>query len=154
MIEVRLGDRPLRVPGDPPYPEYWTLADDIVARGGGASSIYMFEAQFAQQSELEAVSADVAFLKKSLNLTGLLPRGSIDVHMLRILISPAEGSIYDANNMPTLRTLVADLKAVDFMGNISDMDDDVGPLPLVRGHNNIDQINPRGCRVSRNFRDI
>lgn len=125
--------------GGSPYPEYWTLEDDIVARGCGASSIYTFESQFAQQSELEAASADVDFLK-SLNLKDLLPGGSMDVHMLRLLVSPAEGNVYDADSMPTPRKLVADLKALDFRSNISDMDDDVGPLPVLRAGYNLDQI--------------
>lgn len=141
MRDLGLGDPPLRFPEDPPRPEFWTLGDDIVARDCGASSIYTFESQFAQQSELEAASADVVFLK-SLNLTDLLPGGAMDVHMLRILISPAEGNTYDADNMPTLRNLVADLKALDFRSNIPDMDDDVGPFPFVptAGWYNLDQI--------------
>lgn len=139
MRDLGLGDPPLRFPDDPPYSEYWTLEDEIVARNCGAASIYTFETQFARQSELEAASADVAFLK-SLNLTDLLPGGSMDVHMLRILISPAEGNLYHADNMPSPRKLVADLKALDFRSNIPDMDDDVGPLPVIREGYNLDQI--------------
>ena len=137
-IDVRLGDPPLRFPMGHFEEPFWNLEDDIVARDWVAPSIYTFESQFARPSELEAAATDVAFLK-SLNLTNLLPGGGMDVHMLRILISPAEGNAYDADNMPTPRKLVADLKALDFRGDILDMDDDVGPLPERRGWN-LDQI--------------
>ena len=139
MRDPGLGDPPLRFPEDPPYPEYWTLDDEIVARDCGAASIYTFESQFARPSELEAASADVAFLS-SLNLTDLLPAGAMDVHMLRVLISPAERNVYDAGNMPSPSKLVVDLKALDFRSNIPDMDDAVGPLRFVTGGRNLDQI--------------
>lgn len=136
---IGLGDPPLRFPEDAPYREYWTLGDDVVARGSGPSSMYTFESQFARRSELEAASADVEFLE-GLNLTDLLPGGSMDVNMLRILVSPTEGHAYDADTMPTPRNLVADLKALDFRSSMSDMDDAVGPFPFVRGRCNLDQI--------------